>query len=967
MPKYFARVRFSYPLPILFLVLRVLFCAVVTVGFLRAEAPEKMAGRTLAVPVPTDNYPHAFTGASEKSEGFAVELLDAVARVMDLKLRRAVGPSHDMRPGLLAGQYDILPTYSYEPAREAFVAFSASYLELDGALFVNRHDKTIRTVDDLAGRTVLVVGPASPGERYVRQHLPKARLVYANGGEDGLRRIVARQADALFLTRLTALSAIERYGLNDVVSLGAPMDGFGVRLCFAVRRSDTALLARLNEGLAILHRTGEYDRIYRKWFGRFEPRHFSVQQFGLTLAILLAAALFATLWALRRQRQLRRRIARQAEELQESRTILAEAQTFAQLGHWRRVLAPPGGVEWSDETLRIFERDPRAGPPTSLEEMMVSMPAEDAAAWREAIERSTRENHAYSLDLRISPHPERQKTIHVRGRSWCDASGHIVAVFGTVQDVTARRAAELALQESEQLLRAFYENLPSAVGVLEFTGGAWHFVSLNPEAVRLCGLTAMPLPGTEALTEKFALSGQVWWRDLLTRASAAPGPIKHEFRREDLRRDFTATIVPLKAQSGRPRCCFLIEDSTERKEKDAEIAQGRRLRAIGEMVGGIAHEFNNLLTPIALKCEALLAEWPHIPALHADHKLVADAARRAADLTRRLLAFGRKADPQPEMVDLRSAVDANLELLRHTVDRRIRLTNTVRGDLPALYINSADLNQILLNLLLNARDTLEDKLQRPHPETWVPTISVDATCLPADPNLPANSAGKPRVEKWFCLTVADNGLGMARAVLERIFEPFYSTKPVGRGTGLGLATVWHLVTSLGGRVNVDSTEGLGTTFFISIPMRTGPAVAAAATAAPGPAANGKGLRLLVAEDEDSISRVLMALLTRDQHRVTLASNGREAWNLLSAAPGNFDALLFDLNMPEVTGLEFARRARGLPYDGTMIVMSGRISEDHRSELNELGVHGIIEKPFTLSALREVLAPVVAAAAARKAP
>ena len=240
---------------------------------------------------------------------------------------------------------------------------------------------------------------------------------------------------------------------------------------------------------------------------------------------------------------------------------------------------------------------------------------------------------------------------------------------------------------------------------------------------------------------------------------------------------------------------------------DAELSKSRRLRAVGEMVGGIAHEFNNLLTPIVLKVELLREERDNDPALQRELEVISGAADRAATLTRRLLTFGRKAEHEPAHVHLSEVVAANVDLVLPTCDPRIAFVVDVPPQLPALYQNPADLHQVVLNLLMNARDTLHDKLERDGAAEAKVIVSVQ-------PIAPANGDGPTASQR---LSVTDTGVGMPREVLERIFEPFFTTKEVGRGTGLGLATVWHLLQACGGRIEVDSTPGVGTTFRVEVP------------------------------------------------------------------------------------------------------------------------------------------------------
>src|SRR6185369_12796553 len=191
------------------------------------------------------------------------------------------------------------------------------------------------------------------------------------------------------------------------------------------------------------------------------------------------------------------------------------------------------------------------------------------------------------------------------------------------------------------------------------------------------------------------------------------------------------------------------------------------------------------------------------------------------------------------------------ELLRQTVDRRIVFESDVAADLPPLWLNATDLNQILLNLLLNARDTLLEKLTR-QSAGWTPCIRVEAVELSSNSSPPFSMAPGKKPLGWQRLTVRDNGLGMTPAVRERIFEPFYTTKEVGKGTGLGLATVWHLVAELGGRVELETSPGEGSTFHVMLPVWPAP-VSPEAAAPATPAAPQGAARVFLAEDEPLVA------------------------------------------------------------------------------------------------------------------
>ncbi len=924
-------------------------------AMLSAQTPASRFSKPVLVHTQSDNFPYSFVDREGVAKGFSVDLVDAVAKQMDIPLARLVGLSGEVRSDLEGGRIDIIQNYTFDPAREEYAAFTSSVLELKGGVFVNKRKPPIRTVEDFRGRSIMLVGRKGPGERFARENMPGVNIVFVESGRDALLRLQAGEHDAAFLGLFTALPSIKEYELKDIVQLKLPLPEYSLRFCMAVRKDDNVLLNRLNEGLAIIRRTGEYDRIYEKWFGQISPRGVSREKVVLITICFLAVCLALALWGFLRQRQLRRRIAGQAGELAEGRELLAHAQSVAQIGHWRWQSGPPEAMTWSEETFRVFGRDLRMGAPATIEEFTRFSPAADDAAWREAIERARRESHSFEQEITIEPLPGKKKYLHLRTQSVILNGARSHAIFGTVQDITAWRQAELARQESQELLRALHENLPTAIGVLDEVERVWCLALLNPAAQQLTGVSrdstelgALPLP--PALTDEPA------WRELLAQAETAAHPVSFEVQCTEKRRSFFVRLVPLRTRGKSRRCCFLIDDITERKSKDSEIAQSRRLRAIGEMVGGIAHEFNNLLTPILVKSDMLARDpaYNFSAELQADHRLIADTASRAADLTRRLLAFERKVDLRPEVIRLRAVVEANLDLLRHTADRRIRTEANVADALPSLYLNASDLSQIVLNLFINARDTLDDKLAQKKDTPWQPLITVDALCLAGDAAEPQDAGAHARPERWIKLSVSDNGQGIAPSEMERIFEPFYTTKQVGRGTGLGLATVWHLVVGLGGRIKVESTQGLGTTFSVFLPVNPAPNSPKIEPVARRAAT---GLRMLVVEDEDVVAITIQSLLKRDLHQVALARNGQEGWERFVQTPGGFDAILCDLNMPQVTGLELARRILGHEQRCPFIVMSGRITDATRDELETLGVTAILEKPFALAALREALAQV----------
>lgn len=929
---------------------RLLFLLLACAPFfpLRAEVATE---RPLIAGAASDAFPNSFVGAEGRCEGFAVDLLDAVARVMDLSLERVVAPSAELHARFEAGEFDFLQAYTPGPGRERFADFSAHYMSLQGAVFVRRDDKRLRTASDLVHARMLIVGRGSVGQKFLADHdITPASLTYTSSVREALHLIAAGEHDAVFASRLTALSVMERDRLKNIRTLAQPIEGYDVRHSFAVHAGDAQLLARLNEGLAILHRTGEFDKIYLKWYGHFDAPLFTREQVLTYAAIIFAIVAGGAMWGFLRQRALRRRLAASTASLQQKEALLAEAQQIAQVGHWSYDSATRD-IECSAEALRILDQSADAR--LSYPRLLLRLPASDRSSVHRALRQSILAGAGCEFTTTLLPRGGGKKIIHATVRTLRDADGQVLRLFGTVQDVTRLITAEETLRARDQLLLAFYENIPSGMGVVEAADDSLRFVSANPGTARLLGLDNTPLAGRRL--DELGLPAPVvdFWTALFHEANRSPENLHLERHLAYSSRHYSIIFVPLGGAGveARPQVCYLIDDITERKQIDAEVAQSRRLRAIGELVGGIAHEFNNLLTPVLLKTSLLAEQVRSQPALVEELRVIARAAQRGADLTKRLLAFSRRSEAKNERVELPALVKSNFDLVRTTIDRRIELASDLAPELPPLFLNATDLHQIFLNLVLNARDTLMEKLEHPPASTWHPRILVSAAhfdagpaSLPVDPNR--------RIHGWIRLSVQDNGLGMSREVQERIFEPFYTTKGMAKGTGLGLATVWHLVGRLGGKITVSSVVGEGSTFQVWLPVIPVPTSGASGDDASG-ASNVFKNKILLVEDDDLVAQTLITALRRLGHEVAHLSHGAEAWRHLSNRP-TYDIVMLDLDLPGMSGLEIARRLRESRFPGKLLIASGRLAEHELNELRALKVDHILEKPFSPQTLQFAL-------------
>jgi CheY-like chemotaxis protein len=315
-----------------------------------------------------------------------------------------------------------------------------------------------------------------------------------------------------------------------------------------------------------------------------------------------------------------------------------------------------------------------------------------------------------------------------------------------------------------------------------------------------------------------------------------------------------------------------------------------------------------------------------------------------------LLTFGRKADQRLEQLMLATVVNNCFALLRLTMDRRIQWQQAVPPDLPPLYFSATDLNQIILNLAINARDTLIEKINTDHSD-WTPFIRVEAAYLQAESIGPVDPTRSHRqVHGWQRFTIRDNGMGMPPEIKERIFEPFFTTKDVGQGTGLGLATVWHLVTAVSGKIEVESTRGEGTAFHVYLPMLAVPTASAPAES-PKRTAETSPARIFLADDDAMVAGAVTTALKRAGHTITHFPDGALAWQFLQDHPDDFDLLILDVNMPGMDGIELASRVRaaGL-YKGKIMIASGRLGSDDLEQIAVARVDCVLNKPFDIAEL-----------------
>ncbi len=471
------------------------------------------------------------------------------------------------------------------------------------------------------------------------------------------------------------------------------------------------------------------------------------------------------------------------------------------------------------------------------------------------------------------------------------------AVCGTLRDMSDLVAAQ---REFERL----WMHAPDPLCVAGFDG---YFKQVNPVWSRLLGWTDEELLRTpySHWVHTDDLAGMTKVEQRLLKGETIRGYENRYRCRDGSYRWFSWNAIPVLENK---LIYGITRDVTEEKRLAEQFRQAQKMEAVGQLASGVAHDFNNLLTIINGYTDLLLAGMPSTDSLHEPLTEVLTAGKRAADLTSQLLAFARKAIVEPRVLDVNRVVEASVRMLRRIIGEQVRL-ETKLSDIPPVRIDPGQLDQVFMNLAVNARDAM--------PRGGRLTISTEVVAKTA---VSPAETGELGPGLFVRIRVSDTGIGMTPEVRARLFEPFFTTKGPGRGTGLGLATVYGIVRQAGGAISVETEPGAGTTFEILFPAVVGDPKTTP-TSSPG-AMPGGTETVLVAEDEDGVREVVRQILGRLGYTVHIARTQDEAVRMLSDLTCRVDLLLTDVVMPDVGGRELADLARRHRPGIRVLFMSG---------------------------------------------
>ncbi len=607
------------------------------------------------------------------------------------------------------------------------------------------------------------------------------------------------------------------------------------------------------------------------------------------------------------------------------------------------IVAPDGGAEFSNLAFDRLFSGPREPPLDRIGRAVAIDPASQLD-FRRMRELAAARTHATGT---LVLHPARGRPAGRFNISAGPIAGHPGSSLWTVEDITARHEMETALRFSHERFQRFFANAPVGIALVDRFGC---FDEANRAVGELFGAAPQDLIGCE-------LTGLLNEADrdgiaAVLRAAMAGQPTSEPIEiRLDHPHDRTLVLFlsPVAEPDGGLALHFV--DVTQQKTLETQFAQAQKMQAVGQLAGGVAHDFNNLLTAMIGFCDLLLLRSRPGDPSFSDIMQIKQNANRAGNLVRQLLAFSRQQPLQPRTLDITDVLVELSHLLRRLIGENLELDLVHARDLGLVKVDQGQFEQVIINLAVNARDAMPDggrlTIQTAN-HTQAQPLRHGHEVMPAG--------------EYVSIAVADTGVGIRGEDLARIFDPFFSTKEIGSGTGLGLSTVYGIVKQTGGFVFVDSVPGRGTEFRICLPRCASAGGASPARPEPGdPMAirdlTGCGTVMLV-EDDDPV-RIFGARALRNKgYHVIEARSGEAALDMIANAAEKIDLLITDVVMPRLDGPGLVREVREVDAAIKVIFISGYAEEAFRQRLDRDSDIHFLAKPFNLKQLATKVKEVI---------
>lgn len=619
---------------------------------------------------------------------------------------------------------------------------------------------------------------------------------------------------------------------------------------------------------------------------------------------------------------------------QQLETVKSLNQGFQQLsnfGSWRTDFKS-NKIHWSDSVYEMFGIQKNDFVLTR-DSFMEHIHPDDRKLVKQAFVDAVMERRKYSIDHRIILPSGEIRWLREQADVVYSGNKELIEMIGTVQDITILKEKDEIIEISEAFYSSLVENLPQCIfqknldGVFTFVDNNFCQM-INKTYDEIIGKTDFDLYPHD-LAKKFHQDDK---------KVIASGEVLQLKEQNILPDGTTMTVQVLKSpvtdSNGNVIAIQgIFWDVTETVQLEEQLRQAQKMDAIGQLAGGVAHDFNNIIVVINMNSELAISRVEPGTEIHNELIEINEAAKRAASLTRQMLAFSRKQILDKSVVDINDLIQNLEKMLKRLIGEDIHLISCLAFDLPYIYADLAQIEQVILNLIVNARDAMpnggEIIIETKQETVTIPRLLDETQIIPGE---------------YVTISVRDQGIGIAHEHLSRVFEPFFTTKAEGKGTGLGLSTVYGIVKQSNGYIEVNSVVDFGTEFMIYFPVHH-TSQKAESSSIREVVTNTANATILLVEDEEIVRKSLISILESKNFHVKAASDGYEALEIIQNQFDPIDLMISDLIMPGMNGVELSQKIHAInPTIKTLFISgySGIIFEKHN--LKEENIN-FLQKPF----------------------
>ncbi|HBG21168.1 MAG TPA: hypothetical protein DDY32_18350 [Desulfobulbaceae bacterium] len=906
-----------------------------------------------------DFNPLIFNEARDTPSGLFVDILNRLAEDKNWKITYVYRTWKDTYQGLMDGTLDLVPCIGISEARKEAVDFTEEYLYLDWGVIYSAPGKKVDTILDLDGKRVAVLSASiyTDGlKETLAQFDVRPVFVEQETYHDVFRLIEENKADAGMSTNITGLRFEREFSARRTPIFFAP-----TKLAFAVKKGGNGdLLAALDQEIAKQKadsRSYYYDR-YHHWITSLEEKVIPLYVW-ISVAGLLAFLVLLGFWnnILKHQVSFKTRIFEEGIELRKQQ----EARLRESESRFRVMFEQAAvGVAQIDTATGRFVRinqkycDIVGYSPEEMENLnsqTITHPDDLPLDLAQMERLKTEQIHEFSMEKRyIRKHGGIVWVMLTVSPMWAESTKPTCHI-AIVQDISKRKQAERLVYENEERLRAVLEQSP--IGIALSRDGIR--LDANRAFLLMFGYEEVAELKGKPLLNQIAPHCRPEMRSRVEKRTQGEN-VENMYETFGLRKDGTefpvlvsATIIHL---PDGPATVSFYTDLTAQKQAEqerhslqAQLAQAQKMEAIGTLAGGIAHDFNNILGAVLGYAEVAREECPSGSQVAQDLDQVILAGTRAKDLVKQILAFSRQAETEKIPLLPASIVKETIKLLRSSLPSTIDIRQNIDGQTAPILADPTQIHQILINLCTNAFHAMEER-------GGILTISLTNIRLTEE-----ELAAAPHLQPglFVRLSVSDTGGGITPEIKNRIFDPYFTTKEIGKGTGMGLAIVHGIAKSYGGFIDCDSNLGQGTTFRVTLPALKEQAISEVKTNASVPV--GKE-RILFIDDESMLAEMSRTMLARLGYTVTVRTDSLEALNTFRQAPEAFDLVITDQTMPHMTGIELARTMLQIRPQLPIILCTGYSNLISEDKVKATGIRGFALKPLTRKNIAELIRQVL---------